>query len=63
MRKLLADEGDAIYTLTPSVRRLFGSTGTCLVCDGNIPAFELVMKVRGHNMHLECFKCQECNHR
>lgn len=33
------------------------------MCDGNIPAFELVMKVRGHNLHLECFKCQECSHR
>lgn len=33
------------------------------MCDGNIPAFELVMKVRGHNLHLECFKCHECSHR
>jgi len=28
-----------------------------------IPAFEMVMKAKGNVYHLECFACQQCNHR
>ncbi|VDM95491.1 unnamed protein product [Thelazia callipaeda] len=43
--------------------RLFGLTGTCAVCDKNIPAFELVMRARDNVYHLQCFACQACNQR
>jgi hypothetical protein len=28
-----------------------------------IPAFEMVMRARNNVYHLECFACQQCNHR
>merc|ERR1719492_737196 len=28
-----------------------------------IPAFEMVMRARTNVYHLECFACQQCNHR
>lgn len=43
--------------------RLFGSTGYCAACSRLIPAFEMVMRAREHVYHLECFACQQCNHR
>jgi len=47
----------------PSCCRLFGTTGYCSVCSKVIPAFEMVMRARGNVYHLECFACQQCNHR
>lgn len=43
--------------------RLFGTTGLCSACSKPIPAFEMVMRARGNVYHLECFACQQCNHR
>ncbi|KAH7969927.1 LIM/homeobox protein Lhx9 [Rhipicephalus sanguineus] len=43
--------------------RLFGTTGLCSACSKAIPAFEMVMRARGNVYHLECFACQQCNHR
>ncbi|CAK9304421.1 unnamed protein product [Gordionus sp. m RMFG-2023] len=43
--------------------RLFGNTGYCTACEKVIPAFEMVMKAKSNVYHLECFACQECNHR
>jgi len=43
--------------------RLFGATGYCSACSKMIPAFEMVMKAKGNVYHLECFACQQCNHR
>lgn len=43
--------------------RLFGTTGLCSACNKTIPAFEMVMRARGNVYHLECFACQQCNHR
>lgn len=43
--------------------RLFGSTGYCAACSKVIPAFEMVMRARSNVYHLECFACQQCNHR
>ncbi|CAG2108296.1 unnamed protein product, partial [Medioppia subpectinata] len=44
--------------------RLFGTTGLCSACNKTIPAFEMVMRVRGgHVYHLECFQCNQCSHR
>lgn len=43
--------------------RLFGSTGYCSACSKMIPAFEMVMRAKGNVYHLECFACQQCNHR
>lgn len=43
--------------------RLFGNTGYCAACNKVIPAFEMVMKARSNVYHLECFACQQCNHR
>ncbi len=43
--------------------RLFGSTGYCSACSKVIPAFEMVMRAKGNVYHLECFACQQCNHR
>jgi len=28
-----------------------------------IPAFEMVMRAKDNVYHLECFACQQCNHR
>lgn len=43
--------------------RMFGATGLCSACNKQIPAFEMVMRARGNVYHLECFKCEACNHR
>lgn len=43
--------------------RLFGTTGYCSACSKMIPAFEMVMRAKGNVYHLECFACQQCNHR
>ncbi|XP_008203876.1 LIM domain only protein 3 isoform X2 [Nasonia vitripennis] len=43
--------------------RLFGNTGHCAACSKAIPAFEMVMRARTNVYHLECFACQQCNHR
>ncbi|CAL4104749.1 unnamed protein product, partial [Meganyctiphanes norvegica] len=43
--------------------RLFGTTGYCSACSKVIPAFEMVMRARANVYHLECFACQQCNHR
>lgn len=43
--------------------RLFGNTGMCAACNKVIPAFEMVMRARNNVYHLECFACQQCNHR
>ncbi|KAH9424166.1 Protein with similarity to mammalian ELMO [Dermatophagoides pteronyssinus] len=43
--------------------RMFGATGFCSLCNKQIPAFEMVMRARGNVYHLECFKCEACNHR
>lgn len=47
----------------PHIRRLFGNTGMCAACNKVIPAFEMVMRARNNVYHLECFACQQCNHR
>merc|ERR1712117_859564 len=43
--------------------RLFGTTGYCSACNNVIPAFEMVMRAKTNVYHLECFACQQCNHR
>ncbi|XP_071181864.1 LIM domain only protein 3-like isoform X5 [Mytilus edulis] len=43
--------------------RLFGTTGYCAACSKMIPAFEMVMRAKSNVYHLECFACQQCNHR
>ncbi|XP_034323214.1 LIM domain only protein 3-like isoform X1 [Crassostrea angulata] len=43
--------------------RLFGTTGYCSACSKMIPAFEMVMRAKSNVYHLECFACQQCNHR
>nr|CAD7409728.1 unnamed protein product [Timema cristinae] len=43
--------------------RLFGTTGYCAACNKVIPAFEMVMRAKSNVYHLECFACQQCNHR
>lgn len=45
------------------IHRLFGNTGMCAACNKVIPAFEMVMRARNNVYHLECFACQQCNHR
>ncbi|XP_017790512.1 PREDICTED: LIM domain only protein 3-like [Habropoda laboriosa] len=42
---------------------LFGNTGHCAACNKIIPALEMVMRARTNVYHLECFACQQCNHR
>ncbi|CAG0923044.1 unnamed protein product [Notodromas monacha] len=42
---------------------LFGATGYCAACNKVIPAFEMVMRAKSNVYHLECFACQQCNHR
>ena len=46
-----------------NMSRLFGSTGYCAACNKVIPAFEMVMRARTNVYHLECFACQQCQHR
>jgi len=43
--------------------RMFGNKGMCAACFKDIPAFEMVMRARSNVYHLECFACQQCNHR
>lgn len=43
--------------------RLYGNTGLCSACNKLIPAFEMVMRAKRNVYHLECFACQQCNHR
>ena len=45
------------------IDRLFGTTGYCAACNKVIPAFEMVMRAKSNVYHLECFACQQCNHR
>lgn len=46
-----------------NICRLFGTTGYCAACNKVIPAFEMVMRAKSNVYHLECFACQQCNHR
>ncbi|KAI1285408.1 Rhombotin-1 [Halotydeus destructor] len=65
----LGEVGSSLYTKGNLILckrdylRMFGSTGVCSACHKTIPAFEMVMRARGNNYHLECFACQKCNHR
>lgn len=43
--------------------RMFGATGTCSACSKAIPAFEMVMRARNNNYHLDCFACEVCQQR
>lgn len=56
---------NAIYIilLVTIVRQLFGATGYCAASSKLIPAFEMVIKAKENVYHLECFACQQCNHR
>nr|VCV25298.1 beadex B [Gerris buenoi] len=65
----LGEVGSTLYTKANLILcrrdylRLFGSTGFCSACSKQIPAFEMVMRARANVYHLECFACQQCNHR
>ena len=65
----LGEVGSTLYTKADLILcrrdylRLFGSTGHCAACSKVIPAFEMVMRARNNVYHLECFACQQCNHR
>ncbi|XP_014284443.1 LIM domain only protein 3 isoform X2 [Halyomorpha halys] len=65
----LGEVGSTLYTKANLILcrrdylRLFGSTGYCSACSKVIPAFEMVMRARTNVYHLECFACQQCNHR
>lgn len=65
----LGEVGSTLYTkgnlllCKRDYLRLFGSTGFCAACNKVIPAFEMVMRARSNVYHLECFACQQCNHR
>nr|XP_019530096.2 LIM domain transcription factor LMO4.1 isoform X1 [Aedes albopictus]XP_019530097.2 LIM domain transcription factor LMO4.1 isoform X1 [Aedes albopictus] len=70
----LGEVGSTLYTkgnlmlckrdyLSLKNSRLFGNTGFCAACNKVIPAFEMVMRARNNVYHLECFACQQCNHR
>ncbi|ODN02321.1 Rhombotin-1, partial [Orchesella cincta] len=65
----LGEVGSTLYTKANLILckrdylRLFGSTGFCAACSKSIPAFEMVMRARSNVYHLECFACQQCNHR
>ncbi|KAL5276654.1 LMO1 family protein [Megaselia abdita] len=65
----LGEVGSTLYTkgnlmlCKRDYLRLFGSTGYCAACNKVIPAFEMVMRARNNVYHLECFACQQCNHR
>ncbi|XP_037087626.1 LIM domain only protein 3-like [Pollicipes pollicipes] len=65
----LGEVGSSLYTKANLILckrdylRLFGSTGYCSACNKVIPAFEMVMRARNNVYHLECFACQQCNHR
>ncbi|CAG9856190.1 unnamed protein product [Phyllotreta striolata] len=65
----LGEVGSTLYTKANLILckrdylRLFGNTGYCAACSKVIPAFEMVMRARNNVYHLECFACQQCNHR
>ncbi|XP_008558665.1 LIM domain only protein 3-like isoform X4 [Microplitis mediator] len=65
----LGEVGSTLYTKANLILckrdylRLFGNTGYCSACSKVIPAFEMVMRARTNVYHLECFACQQCNHR
>nr|CAD7196162.1 unnamed protein product [Timema douglasi] len=65
----LGEVGSTLYTKADLILcrrdylRLFGNTGHCAACSKVIPAFEMVMRARNNVYHLECFACQQCNHR
>lgn len=65
----LGEVGSTLYTkgnlmlCKRDYLRLFGNTGFCAACNKVIPAFEMVMRARSNVYHLECFACQQCNHR
>ena len=65
----LGEVGSTLYTkgnlmlCKRDYLRLFGNTGFCAACNKVIPAFEMVMRARQNVYHLECFACQQCNHR
>lgn len=65
----LGEVGSTLYTkgnlllCKRDYLRLFGTTGYCSACNKVIPAFEMVMRARTNVYHLECFACQQCNHR
>ncbi|XP_045521462.1 LIM domain only protein 3 isoform X2 [Pieris napi] len=65
----LGEVGHTLYTRANLILckrdylRLFGNTGYCAACNKVIPAFEMVMRARNNVYHLECFACQQCNHR
>lgn len=65
----LGEVGSTLYTKGNLILckrdylRLFGTTGYCAACNKVIPAFEMVMRARTNVYHLECFACQQCNHR
>lgn len=65
----LGEVGSTLYTkgnlllCRRDYLRLFGTTGYCSACNKVIPAFEMVMRARTNVYHLECFACQQCNHR
>ncbi|XP_046748380.1 LIM domain only protein 3-like isoform X2 [Diprion similis] len=65
----LGEVGSTLYTKANLILckrdylRLFGNTGYCAACSKVIPAFEMVMRARANVYHLECFACQQCNHR
>lgn len=65
----LGEVGSTLYTKANLLLckrdylRLFGTTGYCAACNKVIPAFEMVMRAKNNVYHLECFACQQCNHR
>ncbi|XP_050507660.1 LIM domain only protein 3 isoform X2 [Diabrotica virgifera virgifera] len=65
----LGEVGSTLYTKANLILckrdylRLFGTTGYCAACNKIIPAFEMVMRAKNNVYHLECFACQQCNHR
>uniref|UniRef100_A0A1B6D592 LIM zinc-binding domain-containing protein n=1 Tax=Clastoptera arizonana TaxID=38151 RepID=A0A1B6D592_9HEMI len=65
----LGEVGSTLYTKANLILcrrdylRLFGNTGYCAACSKVIPAFEMVMRAKNNVYHLECFACQQCNHR
>ncbi|XP_050538290.1 LIM domain transcription factor LMO4.1-like isoform X2 [Daktulosphaira vitifoliae] len=65
----LGEVGSTLYTKANMILckkdyfRMFGNKGMCAACFKDIPAFEMVMRARSNVYHLECFACQQCNHR
>ncbi|CAD6240102.1 GSCOCG00002503001-RA-CDS [Cotesia congregata] len=65
----LGEVGSTLYTRANLLLckrdylRIFGHEGHCSACSKSIPPFEMVMRARTNVYHLECFACQQCNHR